>query len=99
MQKCRHADKPQGGLGGVGIENWILQNGGSFMAAAKDFMSVASSCSSFEEFKGKYAIFDFGENHKDGRHDNFIAKNIDPEGYERIKNALSSFLEKYDKRP
>ncbi len=97
--KSRHANKPQGGLGGVGIENWILQNGGSFMAAAKDFMSVASSCSSFEEFKGKYAIFDFGENHKDGRHDNFIAKNIDPEGYERIKNALSSFLEKYDERP
>ncbi len=34
-------DTPIGGLGGVGVENWILQNGGSLTAAAKDFLSIA----------------------------------------------------------
>ena len=28
------------GLGGVGVENWILQNGGSFYAASKSFLAA-----------------------------------------------------------
>ena len=34
----------RGGLGAVGIENWILQNGGSFEKAARDFLEVARGC-------------------------------------------------------
>ena len=36
--KPNRGEVPQGGLGGVGIENWILQNGGSFIDAANDFL-------------------------------------------------------------
>ncbi len=80
-----------GGLGGVGIENWVLQHGGSFKQAARDFLSVADSCSSFEDFCAHYPVWDYGENHKGIRskpHDNFVADNMNPEGYERMKEAL-----------
>ena len=36
--KPYRSDATQGGLGGVGVENWILQNGGSFIDAAKEFL-------------------------------------------------------------
>ena len=45
-----------GGLGGVGIENWVLQHGGSFKQAARDFLTVADSCSSFEDFCAHYPV-------------------------------------------
>ena len=80
-----------GGLGGVRIENWVLQHGGSFKQAARDFLAVADSCSSFEDFCAHYPVWDYGENHKGIRskpHDNFVADNMNPEGYERMKEAL-----------
>mgnify|MGYP001010392586 CR=1 FL=1 len=80
-----------GGLGGVGIENWVLQHGGSFKQAARDFLAVADSCSNFEDFCAHYPVWDYGENHKGIRskpHDNFVADNMNPEGYERMKEAL-----------
>ena len=84
-----------GGLGGVGIENWVLQHGGSFKQAARDFLSVADSCSSFEDFCAHYPVWDYGENHKGIRskpHDNFVADNMNPEGYERMKEALRAVV-------
>ena len=41
--KPRHSNDegPKGGLGGVGIENWVLQHGGSFVKAARDFTDTA----------------------------------------------------------
>ena len=84
-----------GGLGGVGIENWVLQHGGSFRQAARDFLTVADSCSSFEDFCAHYPVWDYGENHKGIRskpHDNFVADNMNPEGYERMKEALRAVV-------
>ena len=84
-----------GGLGGVGIENWILQHGGSFKQAARDFLTVADSCSGFEDFCAHYPVWDYGENHKGIRskpHDNFVADNMNPEGYERMKQALRAVV-------
>ena len=84
-----------GGLGGVGIENWILQHGGSFKQAARDFLAVADSCSSFEDFCAHYPVWDYGENHKGIRskpHDNFVADNMNQEGYERMKEALRAVV-------
>ena len=84
-----------GGLGGVGIENWILQHGGSFKQAARDFLAVADNCSSFEDFCAHYPVWDYGENHKGIRskpHDNFVADNMNPEGYERMKEALRAVV-------
>ena len=84
-----------GGLGGVGIENWVLQHGGSFKQAARDFLTVADSCSGFEDFCAHYPVWDYGENHKGIRskpHDNFVADNMNPEGYERMKEALRAVV-------
>ena len=84
-----------GGLGGVGIENWVLQHGGSFKQAARDFLSVADSCSGFEDFCAHYPVWDYGENHKGIRskpHDNFVADNMNQEGYERMKEALRAVV-------
>ena len=93
--KPNRGETPQGGLGGVGIENWILQNGGSFLSASKDFMAVAEQCSSFDEFRSRYTIWDFGENHMargEKQHDNFVADNMSAAGYEKMKEALTFFL-------
>ncbi len=84
-----------GGLGGVGIENWVLQHGGSFKQAARDFLSVADSCSSFEDFCAHYPVWDYGENHKGIRskpHDNFVADNMNQAGYNRMKQALRTVV-------
>ena len=84
-----------GGLGGVGIENWVLQHGGSFKQAARDFLAVADSCSNFEDFCAHYPVWDYGENHKgihSKPHDNFVADNMNPEGYERMKEALRTVV-------
>ena len=84
-----------GGLGGVGIENWALQHGGSFKQAARDFLAVADSCSSFKDFCAHYPVWDYGENHKGIRskpHDNFVADNMNQEGYNRMKQALRTVV-------
>ena len=36
-----HSNVGENGLGGVGVENWILQNGGSFYEASKTFLEAA----------------------------------------------------------
>ena len=62
VYKPNRGEIPQGGLGGVGIENWILQNGGSFIDAAKSFVETSEG-KSFSEFQSIYQIWDFGDNH------------------------------------
>ena len=69
------------------------------MAAAKDFLITANECTGFDEFKGKYAVWDFGENHKPRKktsHDNFITDNMSGSGYINMKQALTVLLEKFD---
>ena len=100
----------QGGLGGVGVENWILQNGGSFYDAAVDFISNAYTKDGeqidFEIFKEKYFVWDFGENFytdrenskslkKNNLHDNFISNNLTKEGYQKMCKAFKVFIENY----
>ena len=87
---------PQGGLGGVGIENWILQNGGSFIDAANSFVEAANG-RNFDEFKKVYQIWDFGDNHLAERrgmysHDNFVFNNMSEDGYQKMVQALKEYL-------
>lgn len=87
--------KQQGGISGIGIENWVLQSGGSFHDAATSFVE-ASKNKSVEEFKASYAIWDFGENHyadEKGiyKHDNFI-DNLTADGYDKMKQVLTMYL-------
>ena len=94
--KPNRGEIPQGGLGGVGIENWILQNGGSFIDAARSFVE-ASNGKSFSEFQSTYQIWDFGDNHLAERrgqyaHDNFVANNMSEAGYQKMVEALKEYL-------
>ncbi len=96
VYKPNRGEVPQGGLGGVGIENWILQNGGSFIDAAASFIE-ASNGKDFEEFKENYQIWDFGENHLAERrgqysHDNFVANNMSKEGYQKMVQTLKEYM-------
>lgn len=96
VYKPNRGEIPQGGLGGVGIENWILQNGGSFIDAATSFIE-ASEEKSFQEFQSIYQIWDFGDNHlaeKRGHypHDNFVTNNMSEEGFKRMREALKEYL-------
>lgn len=84
----------RGGLGAVGIENWILQNGGSFERAARDFLKTASTCGTLTDFQNKYAIWDFGENYTAGKnypHDNFVY-NMNEEGFQKMKKTLEDYI-------
>lgn len=94
--KPNRGEVPQGGLGGVGIENWILQNGGSFIDAANSFVSAAEG-KSFDDFKKSYQVWDFGENYfsqknNSYKHDNFVEQNMSAEGYNKMVNALKLYL-------
>ena len=92
----------RGGFGAVGIENWVLQNGGSFEKAARDFMAVAEKCESLSEFQNQYAVWDFGENHTSSEkdsypHDNFVY-NMNEAGYKKMKDGLASLIERIDSK-
>ena len=94
VYKKASSDPSQGGLGGVGIENWILQNGGSFVDAMDSFLDAAKD-KDFNQFKDSYQIWDFGENHMAARkeefpHDNFV-DNMSDIGYQKMKETLIEY--------
>lgn len=97
----------EGGLGGIGVENWILQNGGSFYDAAKTFIEAAHDKNgltiSYDNFCKKYEIWNFGQDHyiqreneKNGTHQllytNFTKENLTEEGYHKMVEALTKYL-------
>lgn len=93
--------RENGGLGGVGIENWVLQYGGSLMAAAEDFVKHAEG-KDFMDFEKEYAIMDFGQNHvsttkRQFPYDNFVMKNMRYRGFEIMRDTLIAFLERRKK--
>ena len=94
--KPNRGEVPQGGLGGVGVENWILQNGGSFIDAAQSFVEAAEG-KTFKEFSSTYQIWDFGDNHLAARkgtypHDNFVTNNMSESGYKKMVQSLQEYL-------
>ena len=95
--KPDRSDSNQGGIGGVGVENWILQNGGSFKNSCLEFLSAATidgQMVPFNEFKQKYFIWDLGENRENRNEypfDNFI-NNMNESGYKKMYNALSTYV-------
>ena len=82
-----------GGFGGVGVENWILQNGGSFVKAMETFLEESERASNFNEFMEIYPIFDFGQNHmaKDYQHDSFI-RGLSESGYTKMQAKFKEFI-------
>lgn len=85
-----------GGFGGIGVENWILQNGGSFILAMETFLDNTIDKNenklTFDEFKRKYPIYDFGQNHRKGAaHDHYV-DGLSDCGYKEMKNKFKSIL-------
>ncbi len=74
-----------GGFGGIGVENWILQNGGSFILAMETFLDNTKDKDGkdigFEEFKKVYPIYDFGQDHRE---------DVFSDGHDRYSDGLSS---------
>lgn len=87
-----------GGLGGVGVENWILQNGGSFVNAMKTFLEASEKAESFSDFQEIYPIYDFGQNHmaKGYQHDSFI-RGISNSGYPKMRETFKRFIKELEK--
>lgn len=84
-----------GGIGGIGVENWILSNGGNMMEAFRSFHDASHDANgqrrSFEEFKKDYMIMDPGINVKFNRHDDYVSDVLKQSGYE----AMCTVIEKY----
>jgi len=83
-----------GGLGGIGVENWILAHHGNIEQAFRSFRDAAyvgEKQLPLDEFAKKYKIIDPGVNVKFLRHDNFI-QNLKPEGYKAMLEVIDKFL-------
>lgn len=94
--KPERKDPNQGGLGGVGIEKWITQNGGTLETAANSFLK-ASEGKTYEEFKLIYHVHDYGKNHlykekKTYPYDDFIFNNMNRIGYQKMQEVLRKYI-------
>lgn len=94
--KNKRRDENQGGMGGVGIENWIMQNGGTLESAAKSFLE-ASEGKDFDSFKKAYHVHDYGKNHLYQKHntypyDDFVYDNMNATGYKKMQEVLRRYL-------
>lgn len=85
----------EGGLGGIGVENWILQHHGNFELAVEKFLEQSGVSSgqklTFNDFKKKYAIYDPGKDIRTYKHDSFVENNMTSEGYEKMIAAFIKF--------
>ena len=94
--KPSHSREKEGGMGGVGIENWILQNGGSFTDACRSFIASATTPDGqvvpFEVFKSKYKVYDFGKNFFGKKYDEFVSDNMTVAGYRKMVSACREYI-------
>lgn len=98
VYKAYKSDHSQGGLGGLGIENWIVQHGGSFYDAAVSFLKAANG-KDLKSFQISYPIWDFGENHLSSvlniyPHDNFV-HHLSSDGYQKMCTVLKAYVDNY----
>ena len=96
VYKPYRSDSSQGGLGGIGIENWVLEHGGSFVDAARSFVDAADG-KSWNEFNNTYFVWDFGQNYFAERnsrylYDNFVYNNMSEAGYNKMVAVLKNYL-------
>ncbi len=87
-----------GGFGGIGVENWILQNGGSFVKAMETFVENSKGENGeeldFEEFKKRYPIYDFGQNHRTlGENNDHYIEGLTSEGFKQLNIIFRDLLQ------
>jgi len=79
----------QGGLGGIGVEYWILQNGGDAVLAFKSFADHAfkdGSLVPLDEFRKKYKVFSAGQNIRGAEKVENFTWNMSETGYVKMAN-------------
>ncbi len=86
----------QGGLGGIGVENFVLANGGDMVVAFESFRDASKksdgSRNTLEDFRKNFSIPDAGINAMFGEgHDDF-AFPITESGYEKMADAIDAYL-------
>lgn len=87
----------QGGMGGIGVENWILANNGNLLVAARSFLDAAKDGSSIvdlKEFVQKYQIIDPGNNLFKPGHENFT-EHLTESGYRAMVEVCEEVVANY----
>lgn len=92
----KKGDYEDGGLGGIGVENWILANNGSVSKAFKTFWQAShdgDKVISLGDFRGNYPLFDAGENLRQTsrEHDNF-SYILTEKGYQAMIQTIKKYL-------
>ncbi|MFB6212586.1 MAG: hypothetical protein ABEI53_02100 [Candidatus Magasanikbacteria bacterium] len=87
--ECYKPSHKEGGLGGIGVENWVLKNGGDVIKAFKEFYKNSfnedGEIIPFEKFKENYKIFSAGENIRGNEiAENFVEGNMTRSGYKKM---------------
>lgn len=87
--------KLDGGIGGIGVENWILKHGGSLKDACLAFSKAARPGGSFlaplSDMKKTYSVYDAGTNIRDGGHEDFMDK-LNETSYRNMLLAAERYL-------
>ena len=90
-----------GGIGGIGVENWILNNGGSFAQACRTFAEAAHTeageIKPLEEFKKDYKLYTYntGTNLRFAagkfarKHDNYL-ESLQSAAYAKILELIEA---------
>ena len=94
-KKGTMGENPQGGLGGIGVEYWIIQNGGDAVLAFRNFAKAAykgKDLVPFDEFKAKYKIFSAGQNLRGSVKVENFTFNMTEEGYGKMAVLAQSFV-------
>jgi hypothetical protein len=84
----------QGGLGGIGVEHWIMQNNGDAVEAFRNFSKNAyqdGALVPFEDFKKEYKIYSAGENIRNNMKAEDFMYNMDEEGYKKMAELSRQF--------
>jgi hypothetical protein len=92
-KKGDHADD---GMGGIGVENWILSNKGNMIEAFTSFWKAShdekGDIISLDDFRKRYRILDAGYNIKFGNHDNYVYV-LKNRGYMAMIATIGRYLE------
>lgn len=86
----------QGGLGGIGVETWILEHNGDAVEAFKDFYNSAyenGKLISLEKFKEKFKIFGAGENIRGKKEPENFTKNLTEDGYKKTARLAREIVQ------
>ncbi len=89
-----------GGIGGIGVENWILANGGNMIEAFRTFYDASHDSNGrrvpFAQFRSIYTIIDPGENFaENGIHNNYFGDILTEAGYEKMQTMIETYLQEH----